>query len=151
MATSNKDFKVKNGIQVAGDATVGGTISAADPTAAGHVVTKSYFEANLGSIPVAATAPSSPSNGSMWFDTTLERVNVYYNGLWITIATVADAEVLQDHIHDTSIEGNGLIVTQFVEGGTVTQPQSVSVDAGTPSTTDWADTWSGGVATDNYS
>ena len=150
MATSNKDFKVKNGIQVAGDATIGGTISAATPTADSHVVTKSYLEANTGRIPVSASAPSSPTDGMLWFDTTLERVNVYYSGIWITIATIADAEVLQDHIHDTSIEGNGLIVTTFIEGGTVSEPQSLSVQAGSPSTTTWDETWSGGLATDNY-
>lgn len=150
MATSNKDFRVKNGIQVAGDATIGGTISAADPTADGHVVTKSYFDANLGKVPVSATAPSSPVDGALWFDTVLQRVNVHYNGLWITIATIADAEVLQDHIHDTSIEGNGLISTTFVNGGTVSDPQSTAVEAGSPSTTDWDTTWSGGLVVDQY-
>lgn len=150
MATSNKDFRVKNGIQVAGDAIVGGTISASDPTAGSHVVTKSYLDANSGQIPVSSTAPSSPSNGALWFDTLTERVNVYYSGVWITIATIQDAEVLQDHIHDTSIEGNGLISTTFVEGGTVSDPQSVAVSAGDPSTTDWDTTWSGGLVADQY-
>lgn len=150
MATSNKDFRVKNGIQVAGDAIVGGTISASVPTEDSHVVTKSYLDANAGKVPVSATAPSSPTDGMLWFDTTLERVNVYYSGFWITIATIADAEVLQDHIHDTSIEGNGLISTTFVEGGTVSDPQSLAVQAGSPSTTDWDTTWSGGIVTDQY-
>jgi hypothetical protein len=150
MATSNKDFRVKNGIQVAGDAIVGGTISASVPTEDSHVVTKSYLDANAGRVPVSATAPSSPTDGMLWFDTTLERVNVYYSGFWITIATIADAEVLQDHIHDTSIEGNGLISTTFVEGGTVSDPQSLAVQAGSASTTDWDTTWSGGIVTDQY-
>lgn len=150
MATSNKDFRVKNGIRVAGDAIVGGTISASVPTEDSHVVTKSYLDANAGKVPVSATAPSSPTDGMLWFDTTLERVNVYYSGFWITIATIADAEVLQDHIHDTSIEGNGLISTTFVEGGTVSDPQSLAVQAGSPSTTDWDTTWSGGIVTDQY-
>lgn len=150
MATSNKDFKVKNGIQVAGDATVAGTISASDPTSAGHVVTKSYFDANSGSIPTSATAPSSPSNGQLWFNTATERVNVYFSGIWMTIATITDAEVLQDHIHDTSIDGNGLISTVFINAGEVGTPQSLAVDAGTPATTDWAESWNGGLATDNF-
>jgi hypothetical protein len=150
MATSNKDFRVKNGIQVAGDAVVAGTISASDPTADNHVVTKSYLDANPATMPVSSAAPSSPSNGSLWFDTITERVNVYYGGVWVTIATIADAEVLQDHIHDTSIEGNGLISTRFIEGGTVSEPQSLSVEAGSASTTDWDETWSGGIVVDQY-
>jgi|TARA_B110000977_G_scaffold61119_1_gene82990 hypothetical protein len=150
MAISHKDFKVKNGIQVSGDASVAGTISAADPTASGHVVTKSYFEANLGSIPTAALAPSSPSNGQLWFNTVTERVNVYFSGIWMTIATITDAEVLQDHIHDTSIDGNGMIATVFVNAGELGSPQSLSVDAGNSSTTDWEETYNGGVVTDNF-
>jgi hypothetical protein len=150
MATSSKDFKVKNGIQVAGSATVAGTITASDPTQAGHVVTKSYLDANLGSIPTSSAAPSSPQNGQLWFNTVTERVNVYFSGIWMTIATITDAEVLQDHIHDTSIDGNGLISTVFVSAGELGSPQSLSVDAGTPSTTDWSETYNGGVVTDNF-
>lgn len=47
MATTEKDFKVKNGISVAGSGTFGGPISAADPTADGHVVTRGVFNSGL--------------------------------------------------------------------------------------------------------
>ena len=149
MATSDKDFKVKNGIQVAGDATVGGTISAADPTAVGHVATKGYVDSIA--LPVVdSTAPSTPNAGQLWLDTVSLRLHVFDGTSWITLATKADADYLADHIHDTAIDGTGRIVTTFVEGGTPTSTFVATTDAGDPATTDWADTWSGGIATDNF-
>lgn len=150
MATSDKDFKVKNGIQVAGDATIGGTISAADPTADNHVVTKSYLAANSAFPTVDSTAPSSPAPGQLWLDSVSLRLHVYDGSSWITLATKADADYLADHIHDTAIDGTGRIVTTFVDGGTPTTTFASTVEAGSPSDTDWADTWSGGVAVDNF-
>ena len=150
MATSDKDFKVKNGIQVSGDATIGGTISAADPTADNHVVTKSYLEANSAFPTVDSTAPSSPVAGQLWLDSVSLRLHVYDGSSWITLATKADADYLADHIHDTAIDGTGRIVTTFVDGGTPTTTFASTVEAGSPSDTDWADTWSGGIATDNF-
>ena len=149
MATSDKDFKVKNGIQVAGDAVIGGTISASAPTADGHVATKGYVDSL--SLPVVdSTAPSSPSAGQLWLDTVSLRLHVYDGTQWITLATKADADYLPDHIHDTAIDGTGRITTTFVEGGTPTTTFVATTDAGTASTTDWDDTWSGGIVTDNF-
>lgn len=150
MATVNKDFKVKNGINVAGTGTFGGTIIAATPTLSTHLTTKAYVDALIGGMPVGSTPPASPENGDLWFDTIVERVNVYYSGSWITIATIDDTLNIPDHIHDTSIDGNGLIVTRFVDAGSFNDPQGTGVDGGTASTTDWVETWSGGIATDNY-
>ncbi len=150
MATVNKDFKVKNGINVAGTGTFGGTISAATPTLSTHLATKAYVDALASGMPVGSTPPASPSNGTLWFDTLVERVNVYYDGEWITLATIDDTLNIPDHIHDTSIDGNGLIVTTFVDAGTIYNPQGTGADGGTPSTTDWADTYNGGIAIDNF-
>lgn len=154
MATTDKDFKVKNGIQVTGDATIGGTLTAATPTSSTHVTTKAYVDAliaNAGSgIQVASTPPTSPSDGDLWFDTTVARLNVAYDGTWRTLATIDDTLNIPDHIHDTSIDGNGLIVTRFVDAGSIYDPQGTGVDAGTASTTDWTETWNGGIATDNF-
>jgi hypothetical protein len=150
MATTSKDFRVKNGIQVNGDATIAGTITASAPTADNHVVTRSYLSSVQGAIPTSVATPSSPSNGNLWFDETTQRVNVYFGGVWMTLATITDANVLPDHIHDTSIDGNGLIATVLVTGGTVTDPQSIAVSAGDPATTDWAYTWNGGLVVDQY-
>jgi hypothetical protein len=149
MATSDKDFKVKNGIQVAGDAIVGGTISASVPTAAGHVATKGYVD-SLALPVVDATAPSSPSAGQLWLDTVSLRLHVYDGSSWITLATKADADYLPDHIHDTAIDGTGRISTTFVEGGTPTTTFASTTEAGSASTTDWDETWSGGIVVDNF-
>ena len=149
MTTTSKDFKVKHGLQVAGNAVVGGTVTVASPTADSHVATKEYVE-SIALPTVSATEPASPDSGQLWLDTVSERLHVYDGTAWIALATIADAEVLQDHIHDTSIDGDGRIVSIFVEGGSPTSTYYYTYDAGTASTTDWADTWSGGIATDNF-
>jgi hypothetical protein len=150
MAIENKDFKVKNGLQVAGDATINGTVSGATPTAAEHLATKAYVDAATGGTPTGSTPPENPENGDLWFDTLVERVNVYYEGQWMTIATIDDTLIIPDHIHDTSIDGNGLIVTTFIDGGSFNSPQGTALDAGSPSTTVWLNTLSGGIAIDNF-
>lgn len=149
MATSNKDFRVKNGIQVAGSAVIGGSLTVATPTADSHVATKSYVDGIA--LPfVDSTPPTSPSAGKLWLDTVSNRLHIFEGTDWIALATMDDAAVLQDHIHDTSIEGNGLIVSIFMDAGTPTSTYYWTTDAGTADATDWADTWSGGIATDNF-
>ena len=109
MTTENKDFKVKNGLQVAGSGNFGGTLTAADPTEATHVATKGYVDSLSGSMVVGSTAPSTPTNGDQWFDTLTQRVNVYYEGTWLTMAAIDDTLTLPQHIHDTAIDGTGLL------------------------------------------
>lgn len=154
MSTVDKDFKVKNGIQVAGNGTFGGTITAADPVNNGDLATKFYVDSAISlagsGIEISSTPPVSPSNGDLWYDTIVNRLNIAYNSVWTTIATIDDTLNIPDHIHDTSIDGNGLIVTTFVDAGTIYDPQGTAVDAGTATTTDWADTYNGGIATDNF-
>ena len=151
MSTVNKDFKVKNGLIVGLGGTFGGTVTVGTPTLTNHAATKGYVDSLTGSpsIPVTDTPPTSPSNGDLWFDSVTQRVHVYYNNEWLAIATLADAEVLQDHIHDTSIDGNGLIVSMFMSGGSYDEP-GVLVSAGSYNTTSWENTWDGGTATDNF-
>lgn len=151
MATVNKDFKVKNGLIVGGGGSFANAVVVATPTLGSHAATKDYVDSIAGSpsIPVGGTAPVSPTNGSLWFDTLTERVYVYYDGTWSAIANLADAEVLQDHIHDTSIDGSGLIVSTFVSGGAYNEPGSL-VSAGLYNTNSFEATWDGGVAIDNF-
>jgi hypothetical protein len=151
VATVNKDFRVKNGLVVALGGSFGGTVDVATPTLGTHAVTKDYVDSLTGapSIPVSDESPESASNGDLWFDSVTERVHVYYDGEWLAIATLADAEVLQDHIHDTSIDGTGLIVSTFVSGGSYDDP-GVLVSAGGYDTTSWENTWDGGTPIDNF-
>lgn len=151
MATSDKDFKVKNGLNVALGGTFGGTVTVATPTLGTHAATKAYVDSLTGapSVPVSDEPPASPSNGDLWYDTVTERLHVYYNSQWLAMATLEDAEYLQDHIHDTAIDGTGRIVSTFVSGGFYDDP-GVLVSAGFYNTTTWDETWNGGIATDNF-
>ena len=150
MATVNKDFKVKNGLQVAGSGSFGGTLSVAAPTEATHAATKAYVDSLTGSMTVSATAPSSPTNGTQWLDTLTNRVNFYYNGAWYTQATIDDTNNLPQHIHDTAIDGTGFIVSQFYEGGSFNSPLGIGLDAGGPSTSEWTVVFDGGSVVDNF-
>lgn len=150
MATVNKDFKVKNGLQVAGSGSFGGTLSVAAPTEATHVATKAYVDSLTGSMAVGTTAPSSPINGTQWLDTLTNRVNFYYNGVWYTQATIDDTNNLPQHIHDTAIDGTGFIVSQFYEGGSFNSPLGIGLDAGGPDTTEWTVVFDGGSVVDNF-
>lgn len=150
MATVNKDFKIKNGLSVTNGATFGGTVTVATPTLGSHATTKDYVDGLASGITVGNTAPASPDNGDMWFDSLTSRVNVYYNGSWITQASIDDTQTLPDHIHDTSIDGTGFIVSQFVSSGFYNAPQGTPQDAGSPSTSSWTLTYDGGSATDNF-
>ena len=149
MATFNRDFKVKHGINVADGGTFGGTVTVATPTENTHAATKLYVDTAVGSPTIGTTQPESPVNGNLWFDTLTERVHIYYNSEWVAIATLEDAETLQDHIHDTSIDGSGLIVSTFISGGAYNEP-GVLVSAGLYNTSVFEATYDGGVATDNF-
>ena len=149
MTTSSKDFKVKNGLQVTGSGSFGGTLSVAEPTDATHVTTKGYVDSLTG-MTVSSTAPSSPTNGKLWLDTLTSRVNFYYEGSWYTQATIDDTNNLPQHIHDTAIDGTGFIVSQFYEGGSFNSPLGIGLDAGGPDTTEWTVVFDGGSAVDNF-
>jgi len=149
MATVDKDFKVKNGLQVAGSGSFGGTLTVATPTESTHVATKAYVDSLTG-MAVSSTAPSSPTNGKQWLDTTTNRVNFYYDGSWYTQATIDDTNTLSEHIHDTAIDGTGFIVSQFYNAGSFNSPLGVGLDSGGPSTAEWTVVFDGGSAVDNF-
>ena len=149
MATFNRNFKVKHGLEVAEGGTFGGTVVVATPTENTHAATKLYVDSAVGSPTIGTTQPASPVNGNLWFDTLTERVHIYYDSEWVAIATLQDAETLQDHIHDTAIDGSGLIVSTFISGGAYNEP-GVLVSAGLYNTASFEATYDGGVATDNF-
>jgi hypothetical protein len=150
MATVDKDFKVKNGLVVTNGGTFGDAVTVGAPTLADHAATKEYVDSVTGSMAVGSTAPSSPTNGTQWLDTLTNRVNFYYDGSWYTQATIDDTLTLPEHIHDTSIDGTGFIVTTFREGGSFNSPQGTSVDGGGPDTTEFDLVLDGGSAVDNF-
>ena len=150
MATVDKDFRVKNGLVVSNGGTFGGAVTVGTPTSAAHAATKAYVDSLTGSMAVSSTAPSSPTNGTMWLDTATNRVNFYYDGTWYTQATIDDTNNLPEHIHDTAIDGTGFIVSQFYNGGSFNSPLGVGLDAGGPDSTVWTVVFDGGSAVDNF-
>jgi hypothetical protein len=149
VATVNKDFRVKHGIIVADGGTFGSTVTVATPTQNTHAATKLYVDTAVGTPTIGTTQPASPANGNLWFDTLTERVHIYYDGQWVAIANLEDSENLQDHIHDTAIDGTGLIVSTFVNGGAYNEP-GVLVSAGAYNQASFENTFNGGFATDNF-
>ena len=148
MATVEKDFKVKNGLVVTNGGTFGDAVTVGAPTLAGHAATKEYVDTR--SMAVGSTAPSSPTNGTQWLDTLTNRVNFYYEGSWYTQATIDDTNNIPDHIHDTAIDGTGLIVTMFVDSGFFDSPMTSETDSGLASDTVFTSTVDGGIAIDNF-
>ena len=115
-----------------------------------HAATKQYVDNNSGSLPVLGTAPESPVNGQMYFDSLTNHINIYYNNEWIMIATLADAEVLPQHIHDTAIDGTGFVVSRFYDAGFYNSAQATSASGGFYNTASWVEVWDGGSAVDNF-
>jgi hypothetical protein len=150
MATVDKDFKVKNGLVVANGGSFGGTVTVGTPTQNSHAATKEYVDSLTGSMAVGDTAPSSPTNGTQWLDTLTNRVNFYYEGSWYTQATIEDTTNIPDHIHDTAIDGNGLIVTMFVDSGFFDSPMTSETDSGNASDEVFTSVHDGGIAIDNF-
>lgn len=151
MATINKDFRVKHGLVVNDGGIFGSTVVVATPTDDTHAATKAYVDSLVGSVivPFESSAPGSAVDGQLYFDTLTQKLAIYSNGTWIPLATLADAEYLQQHIHDTSIGGTGLIVSQFIDAGYFDSAGQY-YDAGQADTTVFAGTLDGGLAIDNF-
>lgn len=117
MSTTNKDFKVKNGIQVAEGGSFGGPVVVGTPTSSSHATTKSYVDALAGRETFADyEAPTSPANGTTWLDMDSEQLKVYYGGVWFIVGQISS----------------------FPEGGTPDQQSfESSVDGGSAYTTDF--------------
>lgn len=157
MATVDKDFKVKNGLNVATTGSFGGVVTVATPTENAHATTKLYVDtaiagASAGVIPTESSNPATPVDGQIYFNTTTQHLSVYSTDAadWIMIATFADTADLQQHIHDTSIDGNGLITTTFLEAGFYYSIFSSSLDSGNYATTEWLVSYDGGSPVDNF-
>lgn len=68
MTTTNKDFKVKNGIQVSEGGTFGGPVAVGTPTDPEHAVTKEYLEDVLASFVPSIVIDSGDINGDSFLD-----------------------------------------------------------------------------------
>ena len=154
MATVNKDFKVKNGLIVTDGGSFGGAVEVAEPTLSNHATTKSYVDNLVGSpiVPTQSLPPENPADGQLYFDTDSRHMLIYSvdEGDWIMIATLYDTANLPQHIHDTSIDGTGLIVSIYQDGGFYDSFFTSEQDAGYYDMNTWAMEWNGGIAIDNF-
>lgn len=154
MTTTNRDFKVKQGLNVVQGGTFGGTVVVATPTENNHAATKLYVDNAVATpiVPTESSAPLNPSDGQLWFDTESRHLSIYSTDAeeWIMIATFADTANLREHIHDTSIGGDGLIASIFQDAGYYDAIFSSSQDAGYYNLNEWAMEWNGGIAIDNF-
>jgi hypothetical protein len=157
VATVNKDFKVKHGLDVTQGGTFGGTVTVATPTENTHAVTKLYVDNLLGSatpiVPTESSAPVSPVDGQLWFDTVSQHLSIYSTDAaeWIMIATFADTADLRQHIHDTAIDGTGLIVSIFQDAGFYDSIFTSTEIAGFYDSAYWNNSYDGGSPLDNFS
>lgn len=149
MATVEKDFKVKNGLIVSLGGTFGGTVTVGTPTELQHAATKEYVD-NASSVEVSATPPTITADGQFYFNTDTYHLSVSYNDEWLVLANFMDTINLPQHIHDTSIDGNGLIVTIFQDAGFYYEVPLSFNDAGTYEQAVWQVIFDGGSAVDNF-
>jgi hypothetical protein len=155
VATTDKDFKVKNGLVVALGGSFGGTVIVGTPTESNHAATKEYVDAiSSGSFALVTESedPANPVDGQMYFNTTTRHISIYSEdaGAWIMIATFDDTASLRQHIHDTAIDGTGLIVTVFQDAGFYDAIFSAYVDGEFYSTASWDTVYDGGTPVDNF-
>ena len=157
MATVDKDFKVKNGLNVATTGTFGGVVTVATPTQNAHATTKLYVDTAISGIvsnvlPTESTAPVSPVDGQVYFDTVTQHLSIYSTDAadWIMIATFDDTANLRQHIHDTAIDGTGLITTVFQDAGAYDDVFSSTQIAGFYDSVEWLTSYDGGSPLDNF-
>jgi hypothetical protein len=149
MTVVDKDFKVKNGLIVSLGATFGGTVTVATPTALQHAATKEYVD-NASGVEISETDPEITRDGQFYLNSLDNHMAVSFNGSWIKLATFADTADLRQHIHDTAIDGTGLIVTIFQDAGYYNSTPSSVQDAGSYLLSEWGVVFDGGVPTDNF-
>jgi hypothetical protein len=154
VATIDKDFKVKNGLIVALGGSFGGTVTVGTPTENSHAATKEYVDNYVGTVvvPTEAVAPINPTDGQLWFDTTTQHLLIYSVdiGDWLMLATLYDAENMKQHIHDTAIDGTGLIVSIFQDCGFYDSVYTSSDIAGFYDSEYWTKSYDGGNPLDNF-
>ncbi len=149
MTTTNRDFKVKHGLSVAEGGTFSQAVTVGTPTENGHAATKLYVDSLELLVESASSAPGSASNGQLFIDTIENRLSFYYNGQWNTLALLNDTIEIAQHIHDTAIDGTGLIVSTFKDAGFYNEAGATE-DAGFYNTNSWSVTYDGGIATEVF-
>jgi hypothetical protein len=91
LATSNKNFKVKNGLDVSGAATASSFVKTGGTSAqflmADGSISSGGGGGGGGSLEVSETPPSSPSLGDIWYNSQTGQTFVYYDSYWVENVT----------------------------------------------------------------
>ena len=95
-------------------------------------------------LPVYSSDPGSPSNGQQYINSISKRVKVYYDGIWYTQAFYDDTSSVTDHTHD--VDGFVQDIYEYQGNGPTGLWLGTALDGGSPSTTSFTMTISGGGA-----
>ena len=131
MATTDKDFVVKQGLKVATGVTF-----------PDNTVQTTAFTGSA--ISVGSSFPVSPSNGAMHLDTNTNRIYFYYGSTWYAMANYDDTASVTDHTHNT--DGFVEDIYQYQGNGPVGPWLGTFLDGGTPATTSFTAVIDGGSA-----
>jgi hypothetical protein len=131
VATTNKDFVVKQGLKVA-----------AGVTFPDNTVQTTAFTGSV--ITVGSSFPVSPSNGAMHLDTNTNRIYYFYNSAWSALANYDDTSSVTDHTHNS--DGFVEDIYQYQGNGPVGPWLGTALDGGTPATTSFTSVIDGGSA-----
>jgi hypothetical protein len=131
VATTNKDFVVKQGLKVA-----------AGVTFPDNTVQTTAFTGSV--ITVGSSFPVSPSNGAMHLDTNTNRIYYFYNSTWSALANYDDTSSVTDHTHNA--DGFVEDIYEYQGNGPVGPWLGTSLDGGTPATTSFTSVIDGGSA-----
>lgn len=106
MATTNKDFKVKNGLVVGGTGVFDGTVSVATPTETYHAATKEYVDTNASgsSLIVSDTPPANPSEGDQWYNSGDGVTYIYYDSFWVEASSGGQETSLIGYATETYVD-----------------------------------------------
>jgi microcystin-dependent protein len=105
LATSNKNFKVKNGLDVSGTATASSFVKTGGSSDEFLMADGSVSEGGGGgSLEVSQTPPASPSEGDIWYNSQTGQTFVYYDSFWVeNIAGIAGPEGPTGQIGETGL------------------------------------------------
>jgi len=131
VATTNKDFVVKQGLKVATGVTF------PDDTVQTTAFTGS-------AITVGSSFPVSPSNGAMHLDTNTNRIYYFYNSTWSALANYDDTSSVTDHTHNA--DGFVEDIYEYQGNGPVGPWLGTALDGGNPATTSFTSVIDGGSA-----
>jgi hypothetical protein len=128
LATSSKNFKVKNGLDVSGAATASSFVKTGG--AANQFLKADGSVSEAGSAEVSATPPSSPTEGDLWYNSETGQSFIYYDSFWVeNVSGIAGPQGPTGATGPTGSTG-------------ATGPTGIVQQTGTPSSTDvlWLDT-----------